>query len=84
MPPKSKADKPKLDKSKTDEIKTVSSKSENPMMYCVKCKSKKECKKSEIKLSQSSKGTNMAQGPCVTCGTKMSTFIGKDKVADFK
>ncbi len=82
MPPKAKLDKTKP---KDDAVKPVAAKStQDPTMYCVKCKAKKTSKKTDIKLSQSSKGTNMIKGNCPECGTNMSVFISKEKALDYK
>jgi hypothetical protein len=42
--------------------------------YCVKCKGKKDF---EGAVVVSKTGMNMAQGPCPTCGTKVSRILGK-------
>lgn len=54
-----------------------------PIMYCVKCKKKQECKH-DLKVTQSSKGTPMIQGPCCVCSTKMTSFIKKENIAEYK
>ena len=42
------------------------------LMYCLKCKAKKEC--DDVKKSVSKNGRNMLRGVCKTCGTKTCQF----------
>jgi hypothetical protein len=60
-----------------------------PVMYCVKCKKKQECK-SDLKVSRSkprkgkTKGTPMVQGECHICSTKMTAFIKEEDMEKYK
>ena len=45
--------------------------------YCVKCKAKDVEYQGSVVVSKT--GMNMAQGPCPTCGTKVSRILGKAK-----
>jgi hypothetical protein len=46
--------------------------------YCVKCKEKRDF---EGVVSQTTKGTDIAKGPCPECGTTVCRMLGKPKKA---
>ncbi|MBS3074295.1 hypothetical protein J4447_02440 [Candidatus Pacearchaeota archaeon] len=50
--------------------------------YCVKCREKREMK--DFKISPTKRGTFMALGKCVKCGTKMAKIMSKEQAAKFK
>lgn len=43
--------------------------------YCVKCK--KSVVMKDEKVTQTSRGTNMAKGKCPNCGTTVCRMMGK-------
>lgn len=50
--------------------------------YCVKCKEKREMK--DHKVSPTKRGTFMALGTCVKCGTKMAKIMSKEQAEKVK
>jgi hypothetical protein len=49
---------------------------------CMKCKENREMK--DIKMSQTKRGTFMAKGTCVKCGTNMAKILSKEQAAKIK
>ncbi|HLD98036.1 MAG TPA: DUF5679 domain-containing protein [Candidatus Nanoarchaeia archaeon] len=48
--------------------------------YCVKCKAKSKMK--DPVVLKTARGGFMAQGLCVSCGTKMSAMMSEEKAMD--
>ncbi len=50
--------------------------------HCMKCKEKREMK--NVRVEATSRGTPMAKGQCVKCGTNMCKILSKDQAAELK
>ena len=49
----------------------------NDLIYCLKCKSKNECKDASIKTTKNNR--KYKQASCVKCGSKVNQFLKNDK-----
>jgi hypothetical protein len=49
---------------------------------CMRCKEQREMK--DYKLEKTKRGTFMAKGTCVKCGTKMAKILSKEQAEKLK
>ena len=49
---------------------------------CMRCKENREMK--DFKISPTKRGTFMAKGKCVKCGTNMAKILSKEQAEKFK
>jgi hypothetical protein len=49
---------------------------------CMRCKDNREMK--GVKLEKTSRGTFLARGTCVDCGTKMAKILSKEQAERLK
>jgi len=49
---------------------------------CMKCKDSREMK--NVKMEKTKRGTYMARGNCVKCGTKMAKILSASQAEEFK
>lgn len=49
---------------------------------CMRCKENREMK--DVSIAPTKRGTFMAKGTCVKCGTKMAKILSKVQAEEFK